>query len=126
LRLAPALFLAAVVLAGCGGPTRTAAERFADSGNKICRDTKKKSLDLQAQQPKGWRAKLSAVGREGQAGLKALVPPPELQAARDTFFADLAELERVGANLGERPKAIALSNRLPVEARALGWTDCAA
>jgi hypothetical protein len=124
LRFAFALVLVAVV-AGCGGPTRTPAQKFADSGNAICRDTKKKSLDLQNQQPTGYKAKLTAVGREGQRQLKALIPPPDLLAAQNQFFADLAALEQVANNPGERPKAVALSNRLPTEAHALGWTDCA-
>jgi hypothetical protein len=125
LRLVAAAFLVAA-LAGCGGGGGgTPAERFAASGNAICNETAEKSGELQREKPPGYRAKLNAVGREGQRRLKALVPPPELRARRDQFFADLRELERIGANPGERPRAVALTNRLPVEARALGWTDCA-
>lgn len=124
MRLAFALVLVAV-LAGCGGSGPTAAERFASSGNAICRDTAKKSLQLQQQQPAGYRAKLTAAGKDGQRRLKALDPPAELRVQRNQFFADLAELERVASNPGERPRAVDLTNRLPVEARALGWTDCA-
>ena len=124
MRLAAAGLLAAV-LAGCGGRSPTAAERFASSGNAICRDTAKKSLELRQQQPTGYRAKLSALGREGQRRLKAVEPPAELRAQRIRFFADLKELGRVANSPGERPRAVDLMNRLPVEARALGWTDCA-
>jgi hypothetical protein len=125
LRLALPLLVAVAVLSGCGGgKAQTPAQKFADAGNAICQDTRQKSLDLQTNQPTGYRAKLTAVGREGQRQLKALVPPPELRATRNRFFADLAELERVANNPGERPAAVALSNRLPAEARMLGWTVC--
>jgi hypothetical protein len=113
-------------LAGCGGgDDRTPAKRFADSGNAICTETAETSLQLEREKLPGYRAKLNAVGRDGQRRLRELEPPPELRAQRDQFFADLRELERIGANPGERPRAVVLTNRLPVEARALGWTDCA-
>jgi hypothetical protein len=126
LRLVAAVLLMAA-LAGCGGGGGggTPAERFAADGNAICKETAETSRELQRDKPPGYRAKLNAVGRDGQRRLKALVPPPELLARRNRFFADLSELERIGANPGERPRTVALTNRLPVEARALGWTDCA-
>ena len=125
MRLVAAVLLLAA-LAGCGGgDDRTPAERFADSGNAICVETAETSAQLQRDKPAGYRAKLNAVGRDGQRRLRELVAPPELREARDRFFADLRELEIIGANPGERPKTLALMNRLPVEARALGWTACA-
>jgi hypothetical protein len=124
LRAAAAFILVAVV-AGCGGGGSTPEERFAASGNAICQETAKTSRHLQRDKPPGYRAKLNAAGREGQRRLRALVPPPGLRKQRDRFFADLRELELIGANPGERPKAAALMSRLPDEARALGWTDCA-
>jgi hypothetical protein len=124
LRIAAALVLVAV-LAGCGGKAATPEERFAASGNAICRETAKTSQDLQRAKAPGYRAKLNAAGREGQRRLRALEPPASLRKRRDRFFADLRQLEIVSSNPGERPKAVALMNRLPDEARALGWDDCA-
>jgi hypothetical protein len=123
-RAAAALVLVAV-LAGCGGKARTPEERFAASGNAICRETAKTSQDLQRKKAPGYRATLEAAGRDGQRRLRALAPPAGLRKERDRFFADLRQLELVSNNPGERPKAVALMNRLPGEARALGWTDCA-
>ena len=113
------------LVAGCGGGGKTPAERFAERGNEICRETTETSRKLQQEKKPGYRAKLNRAGSAGQRRLRELEPPPELRTARDSFFADLRELERIGSNPGERPKAFALANRLPAEAEALGWTDCA-
>ena len=121
MRAAAALVLSAALLAGCGSD---GDKRFADRGNAICRETKRKSVALAPQTP-NYRAKLSAIGRDGHRRLKALEPPPHLRATRDRFFADLAELQRLAVRQGNRAKAVDIVNRLPVEARALGWGDCA-
>jgi hypothetical protein len=106
LRFAAALLVAAV-LVGCGAD---AEKRFADRGNAICRE-----------------AKQQARGDKGLRRLKALEPPAHLRAERDRFFADLAALARLAPvdTAAERAQAAELANRLPAEARALGWTDCA-
>ncbi len=103
MRLAAALAVVAL-LAGCGsGPT------FAERGNAICRD---------ARQGGGGRA----YGR-----LEALDPPAGLKAARDRFFGDVAALAALAPidSTAKREQARVLIDRLPGEARALGWTDCA-
>ena len=108
MRNAATLGLVVVALAGCGAD---AAKRFAERGNAICRETRQKTQ-----------------GSEGLVRLKALEPPAQLRAARDRFFADLAALAHLApiTTPAKRARAADLANRLPVEARALGWTDCAA
>jgi hypothetical protein len=107
LRVAAVPLLAAA-LVGCG---TGADERFAERGNAICRDAKQQGT------PAG----------EALRRLKALQPPAHLRAARDRFFADLTALARLAPVTGaaDRAKAADLMTRLPDEARALGWTDCA-
>jgi hypothetical protein len=106
LRAVAALLLAAA-LVGCGAD---ADERFAQRGNAICREAKEKGL-----------------GVEGMNRLRALEPPAHLRAERDRFFADLTALARLAPVDGtaDRAKAAELMNRLPDEARAVGWSDCA-
>jgi hypothetical protein len=104
LRRAAAVAVVAL-LAGCGSsPT------FAERGNAICRE-----------------AKQPGVGAAGYARLEALDPPPELRAERNRFFRDVAALAALApiATPAKRDKASVLIDRLPDEARALGWTDCA-
>ena len=104
MRAAFALVLVAVV-AGCGSePT------FAERGNAICRETKAKGL-----------------GTEGLRRLEALEPPARLRRERDRFFTDVRALARLAPidNAAKREKARVLIDRLPDEARALGWTECA-
>jgi hypothetical protein len=106
LRLAFALVLVALV-AGCGDD---ASKRFAERGNAICREARGKQ----------------APAAGAYARLKALDPPAGRQAERDRFFADLAAMAKLvpATTSTDRSKAVAIANRLPDEARALGWTDC--
>ncbi|MDX6411030.1 MAG: hypothetical protein QOE91_546 [Gaiellaceae bacterium] len=106
MRLAAALVFAAL-LVGCGSDAK---QTFVDRGNAICREAKRKGL-----------------GNDGLARLKALEPPAGLRDERDRFFADLSALARLTPvkSSADRAKAVAIINRLPDEARALGWTDCA-
>ena len=106
MRLAAALVFAAL-LVGCGPDAK---RTFAERGNAICREAKRKGP-----------------GNDGLPRLKALEPPAGLRTARDRFFADLTALAQLTPvkSSAERAKALAIINRLPGEARALGWTDCA-
>jgi hypothetical protein len=106
LRLAAAL-VGAAFLVGCGSDAK---HRYAERGNAICREAKGKGPE-----------------NDGLSRLKALEPPADLRTERDRFFADVTALARLTPvkNSAERAKAVAIVNRLPEEARALGWTDCA-
>ena len=98
-------FVLVAAVAGCGSePT------FAERGNAICRETKTEGL-----------------GTEGLRRLEALEPPASLRRERDRFFADVRALAGLAPidTAAKRAKARALIDRLPDEARALGWTECA-
>jgi hypothetical protein len=51
LRIAAALPLAALAIAGCGGDDKPTREEFAESANKICQDLEKETTELQKTNP---------------------------------------------------------------------------